>query len=222
MENLTIHKMIWKIFVCFCIFLKIAGLEILHSSIAQETGSTSDQKSFTFRLNTMCGPNCLWQIAKAYGKDYALKDIAKYAGTNANRGTTVKGLVEACRKIGLPAKAVKTNVEMLARDPRVAIMLLLDVNNLMHYVILDRISDNEIRLLDATEFQEMTINELESLWTGVAILVGDPPNDRRFNVARILQTTGLAIALIGITYFGVFNLLNPKLKPIYKYFSQLS
>jgi hypothetical protein len=43
--------------------------------------------------------------------------------------------------IGLPAKAVRTTIDKLSGDPRVAI-LLLETDELMHDVILDRIGDS--------------------------------------------------------------------------------
>jgi len=106
------RKRIWQISIWLCMCSVVARIDVVSWSGEHETVHNSDEKAAMFRLDTMCGPNCIWQIARAYGKDYSLKDIAQFAGTNAIRGTTVKGLVEACRKIGLPAKAVKTNVEI--------------------------------------------------------------------------------------------------------------
>ncbi len=202
------HRMIWKISICFCVCSTIAGAEVLSGPVDQDTCSVLDTKSVMFRLDTMCGPNCLWQIARVYGKDYSLKDIAEFAGTHTIHGTTVKGMKQACQHIGLPAEAIRTTMEVLANDQRVAI-LLLNVNDLMHYVILDHIGDSEVRLLDATVFREMTIHELESIWTGVVILVGDPPINRRFGVALALQVTGLAAVFASIVYYSLAYLIRP-------------
>ena len=201
-----INKKICHVSIAFYVLLStIAYSGIAPDSDENDTNSTFPAKNVTFRLNTMCGPNCVWQIAKAFGKDFTPKEIADFAGTNTNRGTTIKGIVEACKKIGLPVEAVKTNLQELTADPRVPI-LLLDDNNLMHYVILDNIGEDKVCLLDGSKFRDISIKELKSIWDGYAILVGnnDKPLKERIQryFGRSLQISGLLILLV-VTIYSV-------------------
>lgn len=202
-ENLIIRKPIWIALVCLVMCSTARHPRALASAGEYHAMPRSRARTPMFRLDTMCGPNCVWQIAKALGKDCTPKDIAEFAGTNASQGTTIKGLVQACKTIGLPAEAVRTNLNGLRGDSRVAI-LLLETNDLMHYVILDRIGDNQVRLLDANKFQDLSIEELKSSWAGCAILVGHnegrPPSRLLSYLATGLQISGLSILLVGVAY----------------------
>lgn len=165
--------------------------------------ASTDLQSMELRLNTMCGPNCIWQIAKAHGIECTLEDIAKNAGTNPIDGTTVNGMLESCKKIGLQAQAVKTNIKTLSEDPRVAIVLLKS-NKLMHYMIIDEINDKDIRLLDATKFAVISRDQFKTFWSGVAILIGDDKTKNNYNTyywGRSFQIIGLLLLLIMAIYY---------------------
>lgn len=198
---MIMSKWICRSLICLHLCLTVACAEVTPSKV-RKAGSNSKSKVSIFRLDTMCGPNCLWQIATVYGKDCSPRDIAEFAGTRGVRGTTVNGMVQACKKIGLPAKAVRATLAELAGDPRVAI-LLLETDKLMHYVILDRIGDSKVRLLNAAEFREIPVSELKSVWKGVAILIGDPPDSDNRRLGIILQLTGIIIVACSILYYMV-------------------
>lgn len=198
-----IWKRIWQISICLCVFSVVAGADSVSCSAEHDTTSRSSAEPGVFRLNTMCGPNCVWQIARASGKDCSPRDMAESAGTNPFRGTTVQGLVEAARKIGLQAKAVKTNIKVLAQDPPVAI-LLLTVKKVKHYVILDKTENGNVRLLDGDGFRNISVHQLESIWEGYAILIGDHEGTGADSLERYfgtgLQISGLLILLVVATY----------------------
>jgi len=130
------------------------------------------------------------------------------AGTNLHNGTPVKGMVESARKMGLQAQAVKVNIKTLSRDSRIAI-LLLNLREGNHYAILDKIENNKVRLLDSDKFRNLSIRELQSIWNGYAILIGDEVNHRPDHIRRyfgtILQISGLLMLLVSAIYGGTYT-----------------
>jgi len=176
--------------------LVVGGLRPAFSADGRTHPAERDKRRVTFRLNSLCGPTCLWQVARALGKECSLQEVGIYADTSLCGGATVEGMLKACAKLGLPAQAVRTTVDKLADDPRVPI-LLLKSDNLTHYVILDSIREHEVRLLDGAQFRTMAPDELKSLWTGVAILIGNPPAGAslRHLVVIIVQWAALALIL---------------------------
>ena len=202
---MTNRRVIWVTFICLFTFSTEARPDAVAPATEHDTSSHSSPGNSMFLLDNMCGPNCIWQIAKAFGMDCNFKSIAELAGTDVRRGTTVKGIVNACKKIGLPAEAVKTNLRKLARDSRVAI-LLLDTGDIMHYVILDRIGEDQVRLLDAHKSRNISVKELQSMWNGYAILIGHHEGQRadctHWSLGTGLQISGLLI-LLAVTIYGV-------------------
>jgi len=177
--------MIMSRFTLLCKVLVLAGfLFYVNPLLSSEgnnwigdAGARSNIQLLWKQAEVMCGPQSLWQIAHVYGKTYSLNAIASMAGTDLQCGTTVQGMLDACKKIGLPAEAVKTNLRRLVSDSRVAI-LLLDTDDIMHYVILDRIGEDEVRLLDANKFRNLSFKEFQSMWNGYAILIGHHEGQR--------------------------------------------
>ena len=177
----------------------VASLTPQHDTPPSSCGSQ------TRRIDSMCGPYCLWQIARAFGKDYSVNSIMKMADTSAIEGTTIDAMVRTIREIGLFAVPVKTRIGALAQDPSVAI-LLLHYDNCRHYVILDKVEEDYIRVLDGSEFRDITLQELKSLWRGHAMLISnkDQPTvastQRRLGVG--LQVLGGLIVLAVIAFSG--------------------
>jgi hypothetical protein len=191
----------WVLFASLAL-LSLAGDPVFVSAGAVQTPATPrDPAGRVFRLDSLCGANCLWQVARAFGKNCSLHDVGLYAETSACRGTTVEGMLKACAKLGLPAQAVRTTTAELAADPRVAI-LLLEPNDLMHYVILDKVDGTQVCLLDAAQFRVLSAEELKSVWAGVAILVGNPPPEvsRRHALAVVVQVAALVVILSLVAY----------------------
>jgi hypothetical protein len=143
----------------------------LPASCAAGQPELSPENPLGFDINVMCGPCCLWQIARVYGKACSLDAIRSKAQTDPREGTTMRGMIEAAHEIGLEAAGVKMNIRTLTQDPRTAV-LLLNVGGNGHYVILDRIANDRVRLLDGPKFRDLSVDQLKSLWDGYAILIG--------------------------------------------------
>jgi hypothetical protein len=149
-------------------FATTANLEHDKNSIETESEAT-----FQIEPDMMCGPRCLWQIARAYHKNPTLNGIAYKAGTTSTGGTTLKGMVRAGQDLGLNAIVVKTNLASLAaRDVPVAI-LLLKINKINHYVILDSIKKGSVSIIDGAARKTINSDDLKRIWSGYAILLGD-------------------------------------------------
>jgi hypothetical protein len=192
----------WVLFACAGLLSLAARGAFASSGSGQVAPAKQERTGGTFRLDSLCGPNCLWQVARAFGKRCSLHDVGVYAETSACRGTTVEGMLKACARLGLPAQAVRTTAKKLAADPRVAI-LLLEPNDLTHYVILDEMDGAQVRLLDATTFREMSLDELKSVWAGVAILIGNPPATAawRHTLVVAIRSSALAV-LLGLAAYS--------------------
>lgn len=97
------------------------------------------------------------------------------SGMTIEKGTSLFGMVKAAQEMGLQAEAVKTNIKTLKKDSRI-VVLLLSFTDFNHYVILDKMENRKVRLLDGGKFRNLTIGELESIWKGYAIFIGKGKN----------------------------------------------
>lgn len=153
--------------------------------------------------DTMCGPHCLWQIAYTFGKNYSLGAIRNLCGTDAEKGTSMSGMVKASRSIGLKAKAVKTDIYYLKGCLHIPI-LLMDYGGINHFVIFDKIEGDQIKILDGPNYKTFPLKKLKSIWNGYAIIIGNYENRQTDRLQRYfgtcLQISGLLILLIATTY----------------------
>ena len=68
--------------------------------------------------NPMCGPNCLWMVARLFGKDISLLRITQLCGIYDKQQASLKDMVIAANKIGLEAIAVKLNYKTLCKETK--------------------------------------------------------------------------------------------------------
>jgi hypothetical protein len=104
----TMVKWICRSFICLYLCLTVTYAKDAHIN-ARKPDSNPKPEVAMFRLDTMCGANCLWQIAKVYGKDCTPRDIAEFAGTSTIRGTKVEGMVQACKHYRAPCQSRKND-----------------------------------------------------------------------------------------------------------------
>jgi len=186
------------------VFVYIGALLLSTTATLGSEGSMPAQESnqnaaedvvFGFESDMMCGPNCLWQITYAYGKDYSLRELKDMSSTDMIKGTTIEGMCEAVRQMGLQVQAVQGDVEALRRDSRTAV-LLVNLGTYNHYLILDRIDKNMVRLLDGGRFVDMTVKELRSIWKGYMIFVGN--GGGYVQSTRLFRYTGLTLQISSV------------------------
>jgi predicted double-glycine peptidase len=159
----------------------------------------------TFYPDVMCGPNCLWQVSRAFGKSHSLGSIAYIAEITPQKGTSIHGMLKALTEMQLPAVAVKTNIRTLRQDPRVAV-LLLELEESRHYVILDRIANNTVRLLDGGSLKNLSTNELESIWKGHAILIGENTQHSQAGFRKYAALASLLSSVAILTFAALYAL----------------
>jgi cytochrome c-type biogenesis protein CcmH/NrfG len=126
-------------------------------------------------------------------------------GFTKERGTSLKGIIEGARSLGLKAEAVNTNLAGLVKQPRIAILVLQPRGSDPRHgraVILDSLEKGEISVLDGSTLSNMTLEQFRDVWGGgLAVLVGlDGRNKastpRRF-AARAIPFIVIIICLIG-------------------------
>jgi len=91
-----------------------------------------------------CGATCIRMIAKFYGKNYSLTEIAEASGTT-RQGVNVLGLSEASEKIGLRTLGVKVHFDrLLSQVPLPCIAHW----NQDHFVVIYKIKKKKIYIAD--------------------------------------------------------------------------
>ena len=132
---------------------------------------------------TDCGAACIATISKHYGFTTSISKIREVAGTD-KVGTNAYGVVHAANSLGFTAKAVKGNKEaFFSKIPLPAIAHVVSEGKLFHYVVIQKITKNQVIISDPARgiiklkpeefFGEIVVDNKPSRykWTGVLILV---------------------------------------------------
>ncbi|SDP06265.1 bacteriocin-processing peptidase. Cysteine peptidase. MEROPS family C39 [Mucilaginibacter sp. OK268] len=121
---------------------------------------------------TDCGAACLASVASHYKLDLAVARIRQLAGTD-KKGTNVLGMVEAAQKLGFEAKGVKGPFESLFKIPKPAIAHLVVKEILHHYVVIYKVTDKFIEVMDPIDGQlsRRSHDEFKKEWSGTLILL---------------------------------------------------
>jgi ABC-type bacteriocin transporter len=119
-----------------------------------------------------CAAACLASIAAHYKLFLPLSKIRQYAGT-AICGTNLLGLIEAANKMGFEAKGVKGKIASLKKIPLPAIGHLVVNKSLHHYVVIYKVNDTAIDLMnpDDGKMHHLRITEFADRWTGILLLL---------------------------------------------------
>ncbi|WP_252217071.1 peptidase domain-containing ABC transporter [Clostridium sp. VAP41] len=122
---------------------------------------------------TDCGPACISTIARKYGLKISISKIREITGTDSE-GTSVYGIVEAAKKLGFSAKAVKvSNNEEIFEDLKTPLIAHVLIDNiLLHYVVIHKITKESILIADpAKGIVKYTPEEFFKIWTGILVLM---------------------------------------------------
>ncbi len=97
---------------------------------------------------TDCGAACLATICKQNGYKIGITRIREVAGTD-KQGTNVYGLIKAAEQLGFSTKAVKGNKEAFFSEfPLPCIAHVIADGNLLHYVVIHKISKKQVIISD--------------------------------------------------------------------------
>ncbi len=149
---------------------------------------------------TDCGAACLATISRQYGLDIPISKIRSIAGTD-RQGTNVTGMIRAAEKLGFSAKGVKGDAEALFTDfPLPCIAHVIVDNQLMHYVVIHKITKNKITIADPAKGL-VTLTPREFLgdaqnkalgvtyrWSGVLIFMVPSQNFRQGSQRESLKS----------------------------------
>lgn len=132
---------------------------------------------------TDCGAACLATIAKQNGYKISISKIREIAGTD-KQGTNAFGVIQAAEQLGFSAKGVKGNKEAFFSDfPLPCIAHVIVDGNLMHYVVIHKITKKQVVIADpGVGIVKLTPEEFfgekvegdkppKYQWTGVLILL---------------------------------------------------
>ena len=121
---------------------------------------------------TDCGAACLATVSKQYGLKVPVSRIREVAGTD-KKGTNMNGLVKAAEQLGFSAKGVKGDQKALFSDfPLPAIAHVIIDGNLLHYVVIHKITKNKIVVADpARGVVNYKPEDFFNIWTGVLLIL---------------------------------------------------
>ncbi len=121
---------------------------------------------------TDCGAACLATVCKQYGLSTPITKIREAAGTDTE-GTNVAGMLEAAEKLGFSAKGVKGESEaLLSEFPLPAIAHVIKEGGLMHYVVIHKITKEQIIIADPADgLVTYSFEDFTRIWSGVLILL---------------------------------------------------
>lgn len=159
-----------------------------------------------------CAAACMASIARHYGIDIPLTSIREASGTSP-AGTSIKGVLDACRELGFKAGAYKSDERSLdslagLSDP----VMLHVVNHLgdLHFVVLYSLSPTHARIMDPSfgKMVRLPAAQLREAWTGYLVTMSpDPDRTGRedpvpartsvFSCLRALSAREFALMLAG-------------------------
>ena len=137
--------------------------------------TTPDEARVTLKQHdlTDCGAACLASISAHYGLRLPIARIRQMASTD-QKGTNILGLVEASKKLGFSAKAVKGDPDAVFEVPRPAIAHVIVGNQkLQHYVVVYRADKSGVKVMDPGKgtMEWMPKEEFEAMSTGIFLLL---------------------------------------------------
>jgi ABC-type bacteriocin/lantibiotic exporter with double-glycine peptidase domain len=120
-----------------------------------------------------CGAACLATIASHYGLPLSAGTARLYTGTD-QAGTSVLGLVQGARSLGIEAKALRAKPEALDEISLPAVAHVVR-EGLYHYVVIHSISGSQMVVADPAEgVCRLTRQQFLSRWTGILVAF-EPP-----------------------------------------------
>jgi ATP-binding cassette subfamily B protein len=137
---------------------------------------------------TDCAAACIASIAGWYGYSIPLTVIREASGTGAY-GTTVKGILDACREIGFTAKGYKSetgDTTPLLGLGCPAILHILKENGDLHFYVLYKINGKKAIVMDPAEGRRVKkdIDTLHKEWSGYLVIMRPDPDFTQFRGKR--------------------------------------
>lgn len=132
--------------------------------------------------NKDCGVTCLATIVKFFGGEISLEHLRRLCGTT-REGTTVLGLFQGAKKIGLDASPLKAKeIKNLKDLNSPAILHVIMDGNRNHYITYFGFKDNLFLIADpGGEVLWVEEDYLKKIWKSMALLSFTPNQDFEFS-----------------------------------------
>ena len=142
---------------------------------------------------TDCGAACIATISRQYGFKIPITKIREVAGTD-RKGTNAFGLIKAAKELGFSAKGVKGEPQHLTDQLPLPCIAHVIKGNLLHYVVIHKITEKEIIVADPAEgIVKYKPEDFHEIWSGVLILM--VPGEK---FEKGDETTGLFTRFMGL------------------------
>jgi len=117
-----------------------------------------------------CAAACLSSVCSYYGRHLPLIQVRNVCGLT-DTGTTLQGVVDGARRLGLDASAMKASQkrwDILSGIDRPAIVHLERSGGLFHFVVLYKWKEDRAEIMDPSEGRMLTVNReiFMKEWTG--------------------------------------------------------
>ncbi len=127
---------------------------------------------------TDCGVACLLSVIQHYGGTDTLENLRRLSGTNVT-GTTLLGLYQAARQLGMDAEGCEADVAALIAHNQPCILNVVIEDNLEHYVVCfgNSLKQGQPGFIigdPANGMKYLSQEELESIWRSKAVLTLTP------------------------------------------------
>lgn len=124
-----------------------------------------------------CGAACLASVSAYWGLRLPIARIRLFSNTD-NRGTTIKGLIDAAKAFGFNAEGYKAQERSLYKIPKPTILHLEKKSGLLHFVVLYGIKSGVLRIMDPMdgEIHSVGMEELLSEWSGRLVMISPSKN----------------------------------------------
>ena len=126
-----------------------------------------------------CGAAALCSIARYFGRDIPLTVIREASGTD-RAGTTVKGLIDACRALGFIGQGYRSperDTAPLRKLRTPAILHTVKANGDLHYLVLYRAGKRRVRVMDPAlgRHRSLSYEALQRIWSGYLVVITPDP-----------------------------------------------
>ena len=120
-----------------------------------------------------CAAACIVSVARHFGYDLPLTVVREASGTS-QAGTSLKGILDACRETGFKAKAWKSDDKQLDRLSGIKDPVILHVVNSrgdLHFVVLESLCGRHARVMDPAlgKVVKKPVDSLQQEWTGYLV-----------------------------------------------------
>ena len=126
-----------------------------------------------------CAAACVAAVARHYGETVPLTFIREASGTS-QAGTSIKGILDACRQIGFQAAAYKSDDKKLEGLFGLAEPVILHIVNEredLHFIVLEHLTPKQARIMDPALGRSVRIatEKLHTQWTGYLVTLRPGP-----------------------------------------------